>query len=138
MRMKGRRERLFTNNYREKKLFSFTIFMIIVLASFTVTFMVVPLNIKSEGAPQQVNLLPDGEGSVQQWGIYSLFPGTENHWDKVDDPVAEHDEDNTYVHEVTRDDIDEFNHATSELLEGVEITNVRVTARMKKTISGLP
>lgn len=79
-----------------------------------------------------VYLLPDSEGSVQDWGVFpARVPVV--HWDKVNDDVGDPDEDDTYVFADATGEIEEFNHQTSDLLTGVVITKVRVTARMKFT-----
>lgn len=81
-----------------------------------------------------VYLIPDGEGTVQQW---TPFP-TPGHYDKVDDPVGVPDENATYVDTNTLNDIEDFNHQTSALLIGATITNVRLTFRALRSDVGIP
>lgn len=82
-----------------------------------------------------VYLLPDSEGTVQQWVPYPVSDPVV-HWDKVDDPVGSPDEGTTYVNTPTNNRIEDFNHQTSALLVGANITNVRVTVRVRKRIAG--
>lgn len=82
-----------------------------------------------------VNLLPNAEGSVQQWFTSGIIP---SHWTKVDDPVGSPDEDSTYVYETTSNDVEEFNHVTSDVLKYATITNVRLTARLRYVVIGEP
>jgi len=80
-----------------------------------------------------VNLLPNSEGSVQQWFPYPSLQPSEPHWNKVDDPVGNPDEDFTYVYARINNYIEDFNHVTSALLAGATISNVRLTVRARKT-----
>lgn len=79
-----------------------------------------------------VNLIPDADGTVQQWTPNLLQP----HWTLVDDPVGIPDEDATYVWTATPNFIEDFNHVTSGLLTGASITNVRLTFRAKMVVTG--
>ena len=76
-----------------------------------------------------VNLLPNADGSIQQWDSASMSPLA--HWQCVDDPVGSPNEDIDYVYTDAINEIEDFNHATSALLTGAIITNVRVVARAK-------
>jgi hypothetical protein len=76
-----------------------------------------------------VNLLPDADGDVQEWIPSDDVP----HWTLVDDPVGSPDEDATYVYTKTIEKIEDFNHETSDLLIGVNISNVRLLMRARKT-----
>jgi len=83
-----------------------------------------------------VNLLPNAEGTVQEWYVFPAPDPPPPHWSVVDDPVGSPNEDLNYVYTGVIDWIEEFNHATSGVLTGVVITNVRVTARMKGSFHG--
>jgi len=85
-----------------------------------------------------LNLLPNAEGSVQTWSPFPAMTPGEPHWNKVDDPVGSPDEDATYVYTSTVGIEEAFNHVTSGLLSGANITNVRVLARVKHKPVGLP
>lgn len=82
-----------------------------------------------------VNLLPNANGSVQQWDSFSWVP--QQHWQCVDDPVGSPNEDTDYVHTDVINEIEDFHHATSPLLTGATITNVRVYVRARATTAFL-
>jgi len=101
------------------------------------TFRVYSMQFNQVDVEETVNLLPDAEGSDQEWTIFpSNFPVV--HWDKVNDSVGEHDDDSSYVYTAVNEEIDEFNHETNGSLAGATISNVCVTVRMKKIIAGMP
>jgi len=111
-------------------------FALLCLSLLSIPFASVQATEKTEDV---VYLLPNANGALNQWNI---FPATVSardniellmHWDKVDDPIERPDEDRTYVYTNGMFKIEDFNHETSDLLEGVTITNVRVVARMKST-----
>ena len=81
-----------------------------------------------------VNLIPDANGSVIGW----LAQGDIFHWKCVDDPVGTPDEDATYVYTNLAAREVSINHVTSSVLVGATISNVRVRARMKYSILGMP
>jgi hypothetical protein len=78
-----------------------------------------------------INLLPNAEGSIQQWNISPS--GTAFHWDKVDDLVGSPDLDLTYIWTNINEKIEEFNHETVELLEGDIINSISLTVVARKT-----
>lgn len=117
-----------TNTSKNKKLFSFSMFMIIFLASFTVALIVVPFN--AEAAAQDLHLYVDGDGGTVDWEV----SGAEvPDYTMVDETSA--DGDTTYVHTSTLNEIEEFDHTTNAVLEGKIISNVRVQAGMKRVLS---
>jgi hypothetical protein len=95
-----------------------------------------PSTAKAEWGEQTVDLLPYLDGGRVEWTQSN--PEQKFHYLKVNDLVGEPDDDGTYVYTNCIDSIEEFCHETSEDLEGVTITNVRVTARMKMVITGFP
>jgi len=76
-------------------------------------------------------LLPNRDGVLSQWTQFGGMSAA--HWDNVDDPVGSPDEDAEYIYTDVLNVIDDFHHATSALLTGATITNVRVTARARAT-----
>lgn len=84
--------------------------------------------------PEPVFLLPNAEGSVQEWLIYPAgIPVV--HWDKVDDPVGSPDGDSTYVYTTMLDKIEEFNHVNLSVLYGIPISKVTLWIAARKTAS---
>ncbi|MDH7517079.1 MAG: hypothetical protein QHH19_01865 [Candidatus Thermoplasmatota archaeon] len=124
-------------NNLNHKLSSFAIASIILLTSLTASIIFIPFKAKAEGAPenQYVNLLPDAEGSTQQWLYEPSDP--KSHYDKVDDTVGEPDDDGTYVYTDRNEVAENFNHETSALLTGATISNVRVIVRARTKIEGV-
>jgi hypothetical protein len=79
-----------------------------------------------------VYLLPDAEGTVQAWSSTGA-----SHYTEVDDSVGSPDEDATYVYTSTKV-MEDFNHKTSDSLNGATITNVKLTVRVKVTALATP
>jgi len=131
MRWRERKRKINANNHVERKLCSLSIVIILFLTSFTTFVVFIPSTAKAEWGEQTVDLLPDGEGTVQEWEPVPIEFPTPVHYTKVDDPVGEPDEDETHVCTTTWDAVEEFNHEISEDLEDVTITNVRVNVRAK-------
>jgi hypothetical protein len=77
-----------------------------------------------------VYLLPDAEGTTRNWTPSSGLI----HYRMVDDLIAFPDEDLTYVYTRRRLSEDDFNHQTSVLLTGANISNVRLISRCRKTV----
>lgn len=78
-----------------------------------------------------INLLPNAEGTTQQW---SPFPATPGHFDKVDDPVALPDGDSTYVYTGVINQIEEFNHQDFVIVGTLSsIDNVRLIVGARVT-----
>ncbi|MCX6668068.1 MAG: hypothetical protein NTV74_07550 [Euryarchaeota archaeon] len=132
MQERERKRKVNAKSYTGRKLCSLSVVIILFLTSFTAFVIIMPFTVKAETAPPvTINLLPNAEGSTQQW-IVSLG-GDSNHYTKVDDPVGSPDDDTTYVYTSALNAIEEFNHQENAVLVGVAITNVRVYARMKYT-----
>jgi len=99
------------------------------------TFRVYSMQFNQVDVEETVNLLPDAKGSDEEW---DLSGGEVPHYTMVDDPVGEHDDDSSFVYTAVNEEIEEFNHETNGSLTGANISNVRVTARCRKVVAGMP
>jgi hypothetical protein len=126
MQDKERKRKVNAKSYTERKLCSILVVVSLFLTGLTAVVIFVPFTAKAEGGPAGLNLHPDSEGTTKQWTVYPA--GDTTHYTRVDEDAT--DDDTTYVYTSTLSNVDEFNHETSTTLQGVDILNVRVYARI--------